>query len=518
MFAAAALTTTTPAVTAAKPASPQRILAADEEISAASSACAAVNSNCDAACSAQRCKLVKGMEPTLPMSPTFMAGQLNPCLASTAGTMGLPLSLPASNGAHCLPYVHIVSGWHMFSDEALGWLKKVKALEQRGGMGCFDDWGDDDAGGKRWMESWGKQPADGSAVILAHCNKLLTWYPAFAGRYTSAWGKAYGPCKEREVAKGGDYYGTKMWQVCRPAAITAHDAAMGSGGAGREATPPFVMRAVYGARVRIISAMRNPVDRLETSFWGHRHYPLHYGADPAGLGKYIAEQTAAFVDCQATHGTRRCAYLFELLGPKYSDVFFHCDQLLRGLYEPFVRDWHLAFGAESFLAISVETLLDNPRDARYRILEFLGLPAAPASSVDTVAGTVPPSSAREAAGSYKALHCASLRAAKAAPMSQDARALIEAFYRPYNHALADVLGWKQKDTWPKSTECTAAQIANASAAAPVGHRSRALSDSLQPPCNLTLSTTPEGPALACEGEEEESTRTSVEGVEGVEKV
>lgn len=54
-----------------------------------------------------------------------------------------------------------------------------------------------------------------SSVIITHCNKLLGWYPAFAGRYTAAWGKAYGPCKEQEIAAhpGADYYATSMWQV-----------------------------------------------------------------------------------------------------------------------------------------------------------------------------------------------------------------------------------------------------------------------------------------------------------------
>ena len=42
---------------------------------------------------------------------------------------------------------------------------------------------------------------------------------------------------------------------------------------------------------------------------------------------------------------RRCAHLFELLGQKQSDVFFHADQIIRGLYAPFVVDWHAALGS-----------------------------------------------------------------------------------------------------------------------------------------------------------------------------
>ena len=44
--------------------------------------------------------------------------------------------------------------------------------------------------------------------------------------------------------------------------------------------------------------------------------------------------------CTFTAGpTCRCAYLYELLDKEYSDVFFHADQIIRGLYEPFVVRW-----------------------------------------------------------------------------------------------------------------------------------------------------------------------------------
>ena len=60
--------------------------------------------------------------------------------------------------------------------------------------------------------------------------------------------------------------------VCRPRALQAHDVAMGTGGAGLEATPPFVMKMLYGGagRVRVVSSLRHPVDRLETAFWLHQ--------------------------------------------------------------------------------------------------------------------------------------------------------------------------------------------------------------------------------------------------------
>ena len=270
-------------------------------------------------CETAVCRRVHVFEPSLPIGPPLVSSHPNPCFEVSPGRTA------------CLPLVHVISGWHMFSDEALGWLKRSQRIEHRGGGGCFDDWSDD-SGGARWAGSFGTDGGrkDG-ALWMTHCNKLLSWYPAFAGRYLAAWGKAYGPCKEKVMKEHPerDYYKNSMWQVCRPLALAAHDKAMGSAGSGAEATPPFVLRALYGGGpIRLISALRHPVDRLETSFWLHRHYPGKYGSTADGLHKYALEQTTAFTDCAAAHGSRRCAYLFEYIAPKYSDVFYHCDQVL----------------------------------------------------------------------------------------------------------------------------------------------------------------------------------------------
>ena len=108
------------------------------------------------------CARVHAMEPTLPIAPTFMEEHATPCIAGEAG--GTPT---------CLPYVHVISGWHMFDDAALGFLKDVPQLESRGG-GCFYDWGYD-GGGLRWVKGWGGPPKSGSkALLMAHCNKLVS--------------------------------------------------------------------------------------------------------------------------------------------------------------------------------------------------------------------------------------------------------------------------------------------------------------------------------------------------------
>ena len=103
--------------------------------------------------------------------------------------------------------------------------------------------------------------------------------------------------------------------------------------------------------------------------------------------------------------TTGCAYLFEYLDKSYSDVFFHADQVIphrttphytkhhyttpqhtpphqptphhttqviRGLYEPFLRDWVGAFPNTS-LVLRSEDLIDSPHTHQRRLLRFLGL-------------------------------------------------------------------------------------------------------------------------------------------------
>ena len=50
-----------------------------------------------------------------------------------------------------------------------------------------------------------------------------------------------------------------------------------------------------------------------------------------------------------------------------------CIQIIRGVYEPFVRDWHAALGA-GLLVLRVEDLLDSPAqsDCRGKVYPFGG--------------------------------------------------------------------------------------------------------------------------------------------------
>jgi len=280
-------------------------------------------------CNSDLCRRLTQHEPLLPIAPPFDEGLVNPCLR------------PSGKGkAECIPAVHVLGGWHSFVEEGLQPLMaahdKLKMHDKLGAT-CFNDWGEDPAGPERWFGGWGVRP-EADRMLVQQCVHLLSFYPAYPNGYLNAFLKAYWPCKTEEVAKlkaggkeEGDYYGGAMWATCRPRALAAHDQAIGTGGIGHELTPPFVMRTVYGDggkhTPRLVALLRSPTDRIETSFWAHPHYPLRYGADADGFERYVDEQTKGFAACEARHGVRRCAFLFEMLAKEHADVFFHADQV-----------------------------------------------------------------------------------------------------------------------------------------------------------------------------------------------
>ena len=122
-------------------------------------------------------------------------------------------------------------------------------------------------------------------------------------------------------------------------------------------------------------------------------------------------------------------------------------QVIRSLYEPFVRDWHAALGTSGFLVVRVDDLLDRAAETRMKVLAFLGLPVV-------VPATVPSPQT-----SYASFHAASLKAVHAQPMLSETRQMAEAFFKPYDDRLAAMY---PSVAWPHgSTVVNGAAIANA---------------------------------------------------------
>ena len=366
------------------------------------------------------CHRVHRLEPSLPLHVPFDSSTRNPCIVHSEGTS-------------CLPAVHLLTGWQMLAEDAiLPWLEKhLDQIEMRGSPGCFNLWRND--GGLSWVKAW-PAVADSRLHLTVDCAaKLLTWHPEYAGRYWFAAVDAYEECRHSNATSAGSH----SCDILR-----AHNQTIGTDGTGNEATPPFVLRALYGRQhVKIVLTLRNPVDRLETAFWFHKQFWSAKSPTSAGMHAYAVEQVEAFHKCATAHGTRRCAFLFERLGAEQATVFWHCNHLIRGLYWPFVAEWAAAFGdGRGMHVLRVEDLLDEPQLTGRKLSDFLGLAAS----------AVPLPTLR----SYASAHAASLNVSCCGggrgppePMLVATRELLRNFYSPFNVQLARLLREPAFERW-----------------------------------------------------------------------
>ena len=394
------------------------------------------------ACADALCLRLQRLEPSLPLhAPLDSSTNVNAC-----------------RNSECFPMLHVLGAYHSFLEETLG---TGKGSDGQHGAGyqhdgllsghnmvemqhrCHNEFDGGstfmkDGGGAAFLRRW----PNNDKVLVAECMTGMMWYPNLAARWSREWSGAYWPCKAEHVrTHGARAFRSKfMWSKCKPLALAAHDEAHGTGGVGNEATPPFLLRALYppSASPKVLLVLRHPTDRLETSFWLHPHYPKQYGHTAEGLDKYVVEHLKLFTSCEARHSTRRCAFLFENLDVHNTGGFFACDQVIRGVYWPFVAEWRAAFGGD-LLVIKSEDLLDDPATHRARVLAFLGLPPPP-----------PGSSVASGPPSYAAMHAASLRSYGAQPMLNSTRAALDAFYTPHSTRLAAMLDWSERSGWPAS--------------------------------------------------------------------
>lgn len=265
---------------------------------------------------------------------------------------GLTPCLRARGALHCVPGAFVIGNWQSGMKRLAALLSMHPDLISVSRSCFFTPWKDDMAG-KRWLRNLnGNRPSKkdwrpGSQLLAGlDCQSSLAFYPDAAGRFHKWWEADYWPCKARctqDKQCEKRYYQQEQWSTCKPSALAAHDRAVNVPHSSVNVTPPYVMRQFYGERVRLLVLLRCPVDRLIHAFYGHAHYGKHYGRDAAALHGYVEEQVKGWQTCVQRFSARRCAIHFEQLGKEQADVFFHCDQLIRGLYAIFLNDWLGAF-------------------------------------------------------------------------------------------------------------------------------------------------------------------------------
>ena len=133
---------------------------------------------------------------------------------------------------------------------------------------------------------------------------------------------------------------------------------------------------------------------------------------------------------------RRCALRFEGYGAAEAAVYYHCDQLIKGMYAVFLPEWQAAIPSHRLLVLRTEAYLAHPLRALRKVSRLLGLPPPPPDEL-RAAGRV--RSTDELEGTVK-------RHGTPPPRALEP---VRRFYAPFNRALATQLGteafeWRQK--------------------------------------------------------------------------
>jgi N-acetylgalactosamine 4-sulfate 6-O-sulfotransferase len=140
---------------------------------------------------------------------------------------------------------------------------------------------------------------------------------------------------------------------------------------------------------------------------------------------WVNESIHAFHRCEAEFGPADCALRFESLSRENEETFYHCDQLIKGIYAVFLPHWRREFAR--LLPLRAEEYLRAPEAVLARAFRFLRL-------------RVPqtPTEWRPILGRSRVLHGSRPSGGKP-PLPPDVRALMRRFYLPWQRVLAEQL-------------------------------------------------------------------------------
>eukprot|EP00966_Prymnesium_polylepis_P165789 3832226-Prymnesium_polylepis.1 len=174
--------------------------------------------------------------------------------------------------------------------------------------------------------------------------------------------------------------------------------------------------------------LRDPSVRLWIAFHSYGQYSGRYGSGVAGFLKYFAHQSEVVDACSTAHGAARCALRFEALGPAEADLFFHADQLLKGMYAVFLPEWQ-RYLRRGLHVVRTEDYFQNPLRALRRVVRHLNLPQ------------LAPDAQRAAEGERNGDEARAVAASHGMPSPSELEP-VRRFYAPFNQDLARLLGDK----------------------------------------------------------------------------
>ena len=205
---------------------------------------------------------------------------------------------------------------------------------------------------------------------------------------------------------------------------------------------PSLIATVLKARPpRVIALLRDPSSRLWSAFWEYGQYPARYGQSHAGFGYYFGNQSASYLQCVATdgRGRRKCAVRFEAYGAAEAGVYYHCDQLVKGMYAAFLPEWQAALPREHLLIMRTEDQIRHPMRVLKRAVAHLQLRPLTDDELQKARGVEVSDEAERVVKKHGLPDAAT-------------RERVRAFYHPFNKALARQLDdpaflWRHVDGW-----------------------------------------------------------------------
>ncbi|PNW71586.1 hypothetical protein CHLRE_16g660390v5 [Chlamydomonas reinhardtii] len=189
-------------------------------------------------------------------------------------------------------------------------------------------------------------------------------------------------------------------------------------------TMPELMREA-APFLRNIIIFRNPVDRYYSAFYYYRWWVKDTPPPtPDDFHKQATEEVATWRACVEAHGQKHCVR------------HYHPQQLVKGMYSEFIMDWLNHWPRDQLLFLRNEDYSAATREHMQTVIDFLAMRQPADKEWDVI----------------MAMKTRNKNSDKYKPMLPETRAMLEAFYRPYNERLAHVLNddrWLWRDP-PKS--------------------------------------------------------------------
>ena len=76
------------------------------------------------------------------------------------------------------------------------------------------------------------------------------------------------------------------------------------------------------------------------------------------------------------HGAHDCALRFEAHGPEQAGVYYHCDQIIKGMYSEYMPEWQAYIRPQRLLVLRTEDYFARPLRGVRQVWRLLTLTLA----------------------------------------------------------------------------------------------------------------------------------------------